>query len=659
LATEVKENRIEEKQKALDKYNEWNANPWGYTTPQGFGFDNYYPGAPSNSSIWWGQTPNAPEVRKHGTALAHQELKTPEGSIAEDTTSKTLARSLQNATDYQSLQNLGSKSGLTLQEIGSITLGTIAVTGAVTAGLGFAAGTSTALGAFGAAIFPYSLGTAGTASGAVLAGTTTGAFVAGVGGSVTIILMAAAAATLEGINLFGSKELGVEGKVNLPTNLQNELNAAKSAALPDIKTLVSTQTGSAELYSAFIEATLNGKQTGQYGTAGSDTFYGTTGNDEYYGLAGNDLLFGQIGNDLIDGGKGDDTIFGGEGNDILDGSDGNDQIFGENGNDTLYGWTGNDFLVGNNGDDYLDGEAGNDILYGGIGNDVIRGGEGYDTAIYDGHYTQYQVTLTDSGVIVLKDTVQTNGDEGTDLITGVEQINFNGGGVYGVVTGTTGNDNLVATNDWSLMFGGDGDDYLTGGLGNDTLNGGAGNDILDGGYGFDVLNGGTGIDTATYGSSAFGINANLSTGVVTYAGFSFTESVSNIENVIGSISNDTLTGNSLDNSLAGNFGNDILLGDAGNDILTGGVGNDVLTGGTGADQFVFNSLAEGIDTITDFKWGEGDKIQIGSSFGATSTSQFSFDFATGALSFNGQQFAILQNIAHSYDFMPSYDVAIA
>ncbi|MEH2249426.1 hypothetical protein [Nostoc sp.] len=90
--------------------------------------------------------------------------------------------------------------------------------------------------------------------------------------------------------------------------------------------------------------------------------------------------------------------------------------------------------------------------------------------------------------------------------------------------------------------------------------------------------------------------------------------------------------------------NDILNGGAGNDLLVGGVGNDILTGGAGADQFVFNSKLEKLDVIKDFSRLEGDKIQISKiGFGTTDFSGFSYNDATGALLFQGTQFATLEN----------------
>ncbi|MBN2978731.1 type I secretion C-terminal target domain-containing protein, partial [Pseudomonas lactucae] len=77
---------------------------------------------------------------------------------------------------------------------------------------------------------------------------------------------------------------------------------------------------------------------------------------------------------------------------------------------------------------------------------------------------------------------------------------------------------------------------------------------------------------------------------------------------------DTLIGNAGDDILFGQGGNDTLNGGAGNDILVGGRGNDVLTGGAGADTFVWlkgdTNTSGGFDRITDFKHGEGDKLDL-------------------------------------------------
>ena len=59
----------------------------------------------------------------------------------------------------------------------------------------------------------------------------------------------------------------------------------------------------------------------------------------------------------------------------------------------------------------------------------------------------------------------------------------------------------------------------------------------------------------------------------------------------------------------GTSGRDTLVGTPGNDIIYGGLGADTLTGDAGGDVFVYNSIREAGDTITDFT-PYADKIQL-------------------------------------------------
>jgi Ca2+-binding RTX toxin-like protein len=78
---------------------------------------------------------------------------------------------------------------------------------------------------------------------------------------------------------------------------------------------------------------------------------------------------------------------------------------------------------------------------------------------------------------------------------------------------------------------------------------------------------------------------------------------------------DNFSGSGLagNDTVFGGIGNDSLSGGDGNDILVGGFGNDTLIGGSGIDKFTFNSPTDGIDTISDFKVGEGDQIMVSAS----------------------------------------------
>jgi len=125
----------------------------------------------------------------------------------------------------------------------------------------------------------------------------------------------------------------------------------------------------------------------------------------------------------VDGTIADDTLIGGAGNDSLSGLGGDDILSGLGGDDSLSGGSGNDSL---------DGGTGNDVLEGGAGNDMITGGGNDDTAVYSGPRSGYSVTaVTDSagrvtGYSSVADTDSSNGDEGTDTLTGVEKLAFAG-----------------------------------------------------------------------------------------------------------------------------------------------------------------------------------------------------------------------------------------
>jgi len=62
-------------------------------------------------------------------------------------------------------------------------------------------------------------------------------------------------------------------------------------------------------------------------------------------------------------------------------------------------------------------------------------------------------------------------------------------------------------------------------------------------------------------------------------------------------------GLNLYKNMTGTAARDVINGTAGDDVIQGGLGADTLSGGLGSDRFVYNSLRDGIDTITDFQPG--------------------------------------------------------
>ncbi|WP_212626803.1 retention module-containing protein [Pseudomonas sp. PP3] len=177
------------------------------------------------------------------------------------------------------------------------------------------------------------------------------------------------------------------------------------------------------------------------------------------------------------------------------------------------------------------------------------------------------------------------------------------------LTGTAGNDTLVAGAGDNIINAGDGNDVLTAGNGNNTLHGDAGNDLLFSGTGNDVLDGGIGNDTASYAHASAGVTVNLGQLGPQNTFGAGTDTLTAIENLVGSDFNDNLTGDNNSNIITGGLGNDILKGEGGDDFLIGGLGNNTLTGGSGADTFQWFKGNSGHDVITDFTPGT-DKLDL-------------------------------------------------
>lgn len=142
-----------------------------------------------------------------------------------------------------------------------------------------------------------------------------------------------------------------------------------------------------------------------YGLGGDDRIQGTLGRDFIFGGPGNDLIIPRTGVDAMDGGPGSDTfqVFDlgrnspvtvnletgfaaadGDANQVFDienviiqnGS--SMQIYGNDRDNTLFSGRGRDMLSGRAGDDALFGNEGRDVLWGGQGIDTLRGGDSND-----------------------------------------------------------------------------------------------------------------------------------------------------------------------------------------------------------------------------------------------------------------------------------------
>ncbi|TDK50917.1 calcium-binding protein [Antarcticimicrobium luteum] len=305
--------------------------------------------------------------------------------------------------------------------------------------------------------------------------------------------------------------------------------------------------------------------------------------------------------------------------------------------ETLTGAAGDDYLVGQ-GDNTMTGGAGNDlfVLSYGVTNNY--------TGIASSTVTDFQAGEDELGLIDLGVT-DTNFYELVSQSVGADGLHVSLGGyevalLSGVtetlgledfllinrfstpgITGTAGADYLVGdagANTISgfaiadAILGLDGDDTLYGNRGKDTLNGGAGNDRLSGNIGADTLIGGDGIDTADYSDSPKGVTVSLEDGTGS-GGRANGDTLTGIENLIGTGEDDILIGDDGDNVLAGRagsdtltgqqggdtllggFGDDTLIGNKGNDTLDGGFGDDTLFGGLGGDTFLFGAGSDTMD----------------------------------------------------------------
>ena len=252
-------------------------------------------------------------------------------------------------------------------------------------------------------------------------------------------------------------------------------------------------------------------------------------------------------------------------------------IYGNSGDNVILGGR---YMWGGDGDDEIYGRSGDDYMVGGSGDDLLDGGYGFDTVDYSDA----------TSAISLRWRIVNSLSEGKDTLRSVEMVigtafddMMHGTQADDTFLGGAGSDELRGAEGFDSLFGESSNDFLYGGEGDDFLDGGYGNDLLDGGLGDDEIRGGWGIDTVTYAEAAKAVEIKLwilSSQNTQGAGF---DTISSIENVMGSQFGDMLVGDFTFNTLTGLAGDDLLKGLDGNDLLWGGSGNDQLEGGNGSD----------------------------------------------------------------------------
>lgn len=118
------------------------------------------------------------------------------------------------------------------------------------------------------------------------------------------------------------------------------------------------------------------------------------------------------------------TVRGGAGDQIVFGDSASQNILLGEGDDELHGGGGDDIIGSDGGNDLIFGDAGNDVVFGGAGNDRIDGGTGRDTVVFSGgSLDDYRLQFS-NGVAVFEH--RNGGSDGTDTVSAVEVLRFNG-----------------------------------------------------------------------------------------------------------------------------------------------------------------------------------------------------------------------------------------
>lgn len=183
------------------------------------------------------------------------------------------------------------------------------------------------------------------------------------------------------------------------------------------------------------------------GTAFDDLLVGDGQGNTLIGGAGRDILLGMAGNDVLIGGEGAaNTLQGGTGDDRYVVSVAGDSVVElvNEGVDTvetaLSAWTLGANLenlihtgstaftgTGNALANVITGGGGDDLLRGGGGNDTLNGGLGDDIAVFSGLRSAYTIVATAEGYRITDNDAAADGDDGIDLLIGVEKVRFRDG----------------------------------------------------------------------------------------------------------------------------------------------------------------------------------------------------------------------------------------
>lgn len=364
-------------------------------------------------------------------------------------------------------------------------------------------------------------------------------------------------------------------------------------------------------------------------TVQSSVSYRLTANVEYlvltgtalYGIGNNldNRLTGNSGANFLDGRAGADKMDGGQGNDTFVVDNLGDEITDASGTDlvlsyiniNLGGTIENLRLMGTNALDGT-GNALNNMFWANTGDNVMNGGGETLVSGIKGDTLSYEYGAT-SGITLdlANQAAQQTGGSGSDTVINFENVIGSayddllaGNAAANILDGFLGEDTVSyaaagasVTVDLTLQ------QAITDGIVDTVRNfenivGSAYGDLLIGDLGNNAFDGGNGRDTVSYENvredeggvvvnlSIQGAQNTLASGWDTFVPIEHTTR-STIENITGSVNNDSLTGDMYANQLDGSSGNDTLRGGVGDDSLMGGEGNDQIFGGLGDDTGLY------------------------------------------------------------------------
>lgn len=312
---------------------------------------------------------------------------------------------------------------------------------------------------------------------------------------------------------------GLTGRVDVDLNGPTGL-ASKSNGAVDTLTHIQAVIGSAG--GGTLTGLVNGNnlligtdgETSFSTTAGTNQLYGGAGKNNFDVIQGTNAIYGGATLNTVNAQGGINTFFAGDGVNVFNADGGKNVYHGGAGSDTMSAINGgNNTMIGGSGHSVfsatgggtntIDSGTGDMTVYcGGANNTVNGGGGGKTTVDYSGYQGSGHLDITlDRNLALI----------GNDFVDRLYDVD--------VIVGASGGNNVIrGAGDRGIEI------HVTGD--NNWLVGGRGNNVLDGGSGIN--------NTVDYSGVTGAVNVNLNAGVATKNGYGFTDTITNIQRIVGS-----------------------------------------------------------------------------------------------------------------------------